>query len=55
MPCCQHEAARALQQTAVESFAIPGDAGFVLGGMVRAPSNSNEAGEVASIMVLDEY
>nr|CCA19718.1 actinrelated protein 2/3 complex subunit 3 putative [Albugo laibachii Nc14] len=44
------EAARTLQQTAVESFAIPGDASFVLGGMVRAPSNSNEAETIRSYL-----
>ncbi|KAJ0394278.1 hypothetical protein P43SY_000579 [Pythium insidiosum] len=37
------DAVRTLQQTAVDSFAIPGDSGFPLGGLVRAPSNANEA------------
>ncbi|KAF1779037.1 Actin-related protein 2/3 complex subunit 3 [Phytophthora cactorum] len=30
-------------QTAVDTFAIPGDSSFPLGGMVRAPSSANEA------------
>lgn len=37
------EATRILHQTAVDTFAIPGDAMFPLGGLVRAPSNANEA------------
>ncbi|DBA02692.1 TPA: hypothetical protein N0F65_010517 [Lagenidium giganteum] len=37
------EAVRVLQQAAVDSFAIPGESSFPLGGMVRAPSNANEA------------
>jgi hypothetical protein len=36
---------RVLQQTALDTFAIPGDSSFPLGGLVRAPSNANEAGE----------
>jgi len=37
-------ATRILQQTAVDTFAIPGDSSFPLGGMVRAPSSAGEAG-----------
>ncbi|KAG6609505.1 Actin-related protein 2/3 complex subunit 3 [Phytophthora cinnamomi] len=37
------DATRILQQTAVDSFAIPGDSSFPLGGLVRAPSSANEA------------
>uniref|UniRef100_A0AAV1TIB7 Actin-related protein 2/3 complex subunit 3 n=1 Tax=Peronospora matthiolae TaxID=2874970 RepID=A0AAV1TIB7_9STRA len=37
------EAARILQQAAVDTFAIPGDSSFPLGGLVRAPSSANEA------------
>ena len=37
-------AARILQQAAVDTFAIPGDSSFPLGGLVRAPSSANEAG-----------
>ncbi len=37
-------AARVLQQVAVDTFAIPGDSGFPLGGLVRAPTSSHEAG-----------
>lgn len=42
-------AIRVLQQTAVDTaFAIPGDSGFPLGGLVRAPSGMNETGRLAS-------
>uniref|UniRef100_M4BC35 Actin-related protein 2/3 complex subunit 3 n=1 Tax=Hyaloperonospora arabidopsidis (strain Emoy2) TaxID=559515 RepID=M4BC35_HYAAE len=44
------EAARILQQAAVDTFAIPGDSSFPLGGLVRAPSSANEAAIAARLV-----
>ncbi len=42
---------RVLQQTALDTFAVPGDPSFPLGGLVRAPSNANEAGAYDFLLI----
>lgn len=39
----QRDAARALNNLALDSFALPGDIGFPLNAMYQAPANKNEA------------
>ncbi|ETK82997.1 hypothetical protein F441_11963 [Phytophthora nicotianae CJ01A1] len=49
------DATRILQQTAVDTFAIPGDSSFPLGGLVRAPSSANEAGKCMCMLLHSSF
>ena len=44
-------ATKALYQLAIEKFAIPGEAGFALGGIVPNPSSAGEADQVRQYLL----